>query len=250
MRLVDIGAIAAGQPQATGYAKWVAGAYTVALWDAQSLMSGNWTDSVSSITLTKGGSPTYQVSGNNGYEAWKGVSFNGSSDDFSKSAASSALDLGTNYFVVQAVISFTDASTEQTPFSDYGDNVGFFNNFICPYVIDSPTSTWRYNRVKADDGTGMAGGAEFIPVTNLPTGCYKIRMVGNRTSNLNFIENGVSIGAHDISNLSALAISNTGYAIGSRFGALYMNGTVFAVKIDISSDAAVLLVNDGGPGGG
>jgi hypothetical protein len=235
-----LGAIPTPTP---GYDHWTAGAYTVALWDAQELASGNWTDSVNSIVLTKTGSPTYGVYGSEDYSGWKGVTV-GTGNYFAKTTATTALDRGaTDHAVIQMVLRASTLSGYEVPFSTVNAG-GYLMSYHFHYNSALHTAAWM------SDGTHAVGG-DFTRSSAAVTGTmYKIRIVCQNGANITVYENGEAVGT-PLSMATVVAITNTGIGIGaSSVGQYPFIGDVFAVKVDKGTDAAVLSVNDGGPGGG
>jgi hypothetical protein len=234
-----LGAIPTPTP---GYEHWSDGTYTVALWDAQDLESGNWTDSSNGIVLTKTGNPTYGVYGTEGYSGWKGVTV-GSGNYFVKSTGSTALNRGaTDHMVIQIVLKADTLSGYESPLS--AGSSASFADYYFRYNSNTLTGAW------VNDGVNSGGGQTTRGSAVVTGTMYKVRIVEEHGANVSIYENGVLVGTPVTMALIG-AFTNLKIAIGAGpTGSWPFLGTIFAVKVDKGTDAAVLLVNDGGPGGG
>lgn len=234
---------------AAGYAEWTAGAYTVALWKLN-MASGNAIDSVNSIQLDvfgTGGPLTYEVAGSGDYAAWKGVTCGPGQKGFRKTTASTELDLAANeHAVIQAVFKTKTVGTYYVPVADNATHHYLY--YFAEFDADVTKGYWRI----ADD-LGNATGSVFTrpgAASIQANTFYKTRWVIERGVNATYYESGVQTYQFSIASIVG-AITNEKFSIGADPGGNWpVDWTVFAIKIDTSTNAAVLSVNDDGPGGG
>jgi hypothetical protein len=220
------------------YSKWIPGDYTIALWDAQDLTSGNWTDYVNSIVLTKIGTPTYQVAGGGAYSTWKGVTIE-SGNYFEKSSGSSALNLVAGSNIVIQMVLKTPAVVPTLSTLLANNATAYFSYCMFTYGDLKTSYDWMKDNSGNTEELGITRSID-VPANTM----MKLRILLPTNGTGYQFENGVQVGSSPITMITD-AITNYMFAIGGGYG---FPGTVYAVKIDASTNAAVLNVNDGGLG--
>lgn len=239
-----------GAPAGTGGT--TGGGTVVAQWTFQET-SGNITDGVNSIVLTKVNGTSFIYEAPVSYEGeniTKGININGATGlggtvgYWQNGSSQSVMDIGTGSAVFEFVCStqlsgnhFTldcrDSSASPTRGYSFGLNHGSF---------------MRYN-MYGDDGTFRS--ADMVTVSDKRWGAgqlSKVRIVINRGDNtLKIYINGTLLASSTISTLSGKYISNRGVTLGANRGGTQ---NCYMTFCELRMTTGTTTANSDGPGGG
>lgn len=204
--------------------------------------SGNIVGEVNSITLTPNGTPTYNQTLTGLFaNISPGIDY-GANSGHQNGSAQSDLDLGTNDFVIECW--FTYVATGNFAYmldtkaggaaDDEGYNV-FYNSTpeIILEIVASDTTRVQYFKSMSGSVTANQN--------------HKLRIVGDRSGNVEFFIDGSSLGTSSMSSHSGKSIAASLCHIGQRVtDASYFPDKLIELRVTIGNTTN----NSGGPGGG